>query len=444
MTGKDDPFGLYDAGDRTVFIRPQPGGRGPAMPPPPAPAPAYAGSAALELPTSQHNPLVAAAAALLSLAPRLKTASPPSRPEELRERVLAELRRFEDRATAKGVPHRLTQQAVWALAALVDDIVLNTPWGRHGSWPQQNLVASLFREVDAGERFFDRLAELERDPGNNRDLLELMYLCLAFGFEGRYRVATQRSRSVADLREGLYRLLRRPEAETAELSPRWRGLAIAQESPGFRVPPWVLLAATLALLLLLYTGFSFRLASYTDRLGPLVRTLPPLGQVQLQRGPSATAAPPAQVRLAYAVLPKIQAVLGDEMRQGIVEGTEDAAMVRVRLRDAQLFPSGSAEVTRTFRPMVTTLAGVLAQEPGKIRVVGHTDNVPIRTARFASNWALSEARALAVGRLLVAGGVDIRRIEIDGRADTEPLVSNDTPEGRAANRRVEILLSKER
>ena len=66
------------------------------------------------------------------------------------------------------------------------------------------------------------------------------------------------------------------------------------------------------------------------------------------------------------------------------------------------------------------------------------------TARFASNWALSEARALAVGRLLVAGGVDIRRIEIDGRADTEPVATNDTPEGRAANRRVEILLFKGR
>ena len=443
MSAKDDPFGLFDAGDRTVFIRPQPGGRGPAPRPEPPP-PAYAGSAALELPASQHNPLVAAAAALLSLAPRLKTASPPSRPEELRERVLAELRRFEDRATAQGVPHRLTQQAAWALAALVDDIVLNTPWGRHSSWPQQNLVANLFREVDAGERFFDRLGELERDPGNNRDLLELMYLCLALGFEGRYRIATQKSRSIADLREGLYRQLRRPEAEAAELSPHWRGVAIAQESPGFRVPPWVLLAGTLALLLLLYTGFSFRLASYTDRLGPLVQTLPPLGQVQLQRAQSGAAAAPVQARLPYAVLPKIQAVLGDEMKQGIVVGTEDAATVRVVLRHEQLFPSGSAEMTKTFRPMAELLAGVLAQEPGKISVVGHTDNVPIRTARFASNWALSEARALAVGRLLVAGGVDIRRIEIDGRADTEPLATNDTPEGRAANRRVEILLFKGR
>ncbi len=441
MSGKDDPFGLYDAGDRTVFVRPQPGGRGPALRPEPSPPPAYAG-AALELPASQHNPLVAAAAALLSLAPRLKTASPPSRPEELRERVLAELRRFEDRATAQGVPHRLTQHAAWALAALVDDIVLNTPWGRHSSWPQQNLVANLFREVDAGERFFDRLAELERDPGNNRDLLELMYLCLALGFEGRYRIAPQRATSIADLREGLYRLLRRPEAEAAELSPHWRGLAIAQESPGFRVPPWVLLAGTLALLLLLYTGFSFRLGSYTDRLGPLVQALPPLGQVQLQREQSG--APPVQARLPYAVLPKIQAVLGGEMRQGIVAGTEDAATVRVRLQHEQLFSSGSAEMTRRFAPMVGALGAVLAEEPGRIRVVGHTDNVPIRSARFASNWALSQARALTVGRLLVGAGVDIRRIEIDGRADTEPLAANDTPEGRAANRRVEILLLKGR
>jgi type VI secretion system protein ImpK len=101
-------------------------------------------------------------------------------------------------------------------------------------------------------------------------------------------------------------------------------------------------------------------------------------------------------------------------------------------------------MTSGFKPMVGMLAGVLAQEPGRIRIVGHTDNVPIRTARFASNWALSEARALTVGRLLVAAGVDIGRVEIEGRADTEPLAANDTTAGRAANRRVEILLFKGR
>jgi type VI secretion system protein ImpK len=155
-------------------------------------------------------------------------------------------------------------------------------------------------------------------------------------------------------------------------------------------------------------------------------------------------APTVEARVPYAVLPKIEAVLGDEMRRGVVAGSEDVASVRVRLRHEQLFSSGSAEMTSQFKPMLGTLAGVLAQEPGRIRIVGHTDNVPIRTARFASNWALSEARALTVGRLLVGAGVDIGRIEIEGRADTEPLVANSTPDGRAANRRVEILLFKER
>jgi type VI secretion system protein ImpK len=443
MSGKDDPFGLYDAGDRTVFTRPQPGGRGPAPRPSPSAPPAYGSSADLGLAASHRNPLVAAAGALLSLAPQLKTASPPSRPEDLRERVLAELRRFEDRATAQGVPHRLAQQTAWSLSALIDDIVLNTPWGRHSSWPQQNLVATLFREVNAGERFFERLAELERDPGQNRDLLEVMYLCLALGFEGRYRISTQRSMSIADLRDGLYRSLRRPEAEAAELSPHWRGLAVAQAGQGFRVPRWVLLAGTVAILLLLYTGFSFRLAGYTDRLGALVQALPPSEEVQLPHEQGQAVASAVAARVPYAVLPKIQAVLGDEIQQGTVEGSEDATSVRVRLRDEHLFSSGSAEMTGQFKPLVIALAGVLAQEPGPIRVVGHTDNVPIRTARFASNWALSEARALTVGRLLVGAGVEIGRIEIDGRADTEPVATNDTPAGRAANRRVEVLLFKE-
>jgi type VI secretion system protein ImpK len=77
--------------------------------------------------------------------------------------------------------------------------------------------------------------------------------------------------------------------------------------------------------------------------------------------------------------------------------------------------------------------------PGQVDVIGHSDNVPIRTFRFPSNWELSRARAESVARLLAAG-IGPARVRADGRGDSEPVAANDTPQGRAKNRRVEITL----
>ena len=85
------------------------------------------------------------------------------------------------------------------------------------------------------------------------------------------------------------------------------------------------------------------------------------------------------------------------------------------------------------------IGDALAQVKGKVEVVGHTDNAPIRTLRFPSNWELSKARAESVTTLL-AGRVPRPRIEANGRGETEPVASNDTADGRARNRRVEIVL----
>jgi type VI secretion system protein ImpK len=86
------------------------------------------------------------------------------------------------------------------------------------------------------------------------------------------------------------------------------------------------------------------------------------------------------------------------------------------------------------------IAEALAKISGAVLVTGHTDNVPLRTARFPSNWHLSEERARSVRDLLVARGVQPERIKAEGRADGEPIASNDTPANRALNRRVEITL----
>jgi type VI secretion system protein ImpK len=431
---KDDPFGLFGDGDRTVIMRPQPGGRAPQPTPAPQARPAELG------PAIGRNPLVRAASPILTLAPHLRSAQPPGDSETLRHRVAEHLRRFESEASTAGVDRQTVQLAGWALAALIDDIVLNTPWGGQGGWWTHSLVGTLFHEVNAGERFFERLETLQREPGRNRDLLELMYLCLALGFEGRYRV--QGREALARVRESLYRLIAGGDAERS-LSPHWQGVQAAHRPLAAAVPLWVVGVATLVLLALVYTGFSFRLGASSDQLAGWLAQMPPEGPVTLVRATRPEPPPPPQPpRLPDVVKPSFEEILAPDIARDLVVVEEDAQRVLIRIRDRGLFGSGRAEVQGDFMPTLERVARALEQEPGRVMVVGHSDNVPIRTPRFPSNWELSRERAQSVASVLRGRMSDPGRIATEGRAETEPIATNDTPEGRAANRRVDVTLIK--
>ena len=109
--------------------------------------------------------------------------------------------------------------------------------------------------------------------------------------------------------------------------------------------------------------------------------------------------------------------------------------VTLRIDDSLLFPSGSDVLTPQGQVVLERLSPVLQAFDGQISVEGHTDNVPIATARFPSNWELSVGRAIAVVRQLERQGIAISRMRAVGYADTQPMESNATAEGRAANRR---------
>ncbi|BCB06233.1 hypothetical protein HHSLTHF2_01230 [Vreelandella venusta] len=117
--------------------------------------------------------------------------------------------------------------------------------------------------------------------------------------------------------------------------------------------------------------------------------------------------------------------------------------VTLRIDDSLLFPSGDAVLTPQGQDVLESLLAVLASFEGQISVEGHTDNVPIATSRFPSNWDLSVGRAIAVVQYLERQGVAISRMRAVGYADTQPMESNATPEGRSANRRVELLLRQQ-
>ena len=156
--------------------------------------------------------------------------------------------------------------------------------------------------------------------------------------------------------------------------------------------------------------------------------------------PRAEAALPAGDIVAIQELAKrLKEVLGTEVEAGTVELQAEDYGVRLKIRDEDAFPSGSADIQPAFVPVLDKLVTVLNEQAGQVIVSGHTDDVPIRTAVYPSNWVLSSARAASVVHHLAQARLDDpTRIEIRAYADTRPLVPNDTREHRATNRRVEI------
>jgi len=152
--------------------------------------------------------------------------------------------------------------------------------------------------------------------------------------------------------------------------------------------------------------------------------------------PSSLAPPPAR---PSADLERLARRVAGASR-GRLELQVDARQIRLAVRDDILFPRGSAELGPAGRGLLDDLVTGLLSEPLEISVEGHSDDLPIATPRFPSNWELSSFRATRVARYLIEQGVPEGRIRVSGYADTHPRVPNDSPEHRAQNRRVDIVL----
>lgn len=135
--------------------------------------------------------------------------------------------------------------------------------------------------------------------------------------------------------------------------------------------------------------------------------------------------------------------LEDQIRSGEIEIEARGRKIIIRIRERGSFKSGSAEMADDYYNVMDEISKVLKQKPGKIEVQGHSDNIPIKTARFRSNWELSSARAVSVAHALMkGGGINEQRFAVSGYADTEPLAPNNSEANRARNRRVEIVIKQ--
>lgn len=151
----------------------------------------------------------------------------------------------------------------------------------------------------------------------------------------------------------------------------------------------------------------------------------------------------AQAKQVAEEVEEFKQALESEIERGLIVVENQLNRIVIRIRERGSFPSGDATLNQDFVPILKKINEVLTQTDGLIAVAGHTDNIPISTSRYRSNWELSTSRATSVvHELLRYNTIPPERFVLEGYADTRPLAPNDSAENRATNRRVEIVVLK--
>lgn len=411
------------------------------------------------------NPLVAMANPILAAVPQIRRSLKHPDPASLLANLRDQLEALEMSALSAEISDDTVATAVYALCALLDESAAATPWG--GNWIENGLLQAMRGKANGAEGFYAELDLICAAPQNNADLLEFFYICLALGFEGRYRGAEGGRQALEQVRDKLYGLIARRRPRPDALSEHWRtpaaqaaadaALKTAERANAARAAAeaaaqaaaasprqveaagrfalsrwprgaiWSAVAGLVGATLVFYM-LGLRLLEDETR-----SATPP--KPSLKAKSAATAQPPSAPRAPDSAAATLARALG-----GLpVAISEDAGRVTLALRDDRQFGSGSTQPAPAVRALVQAIAGALDKLPGTIHVVGHADATP-PGARYASNAELSAARARAIARLMAPKLADPKRLAADARGDTEPLAPNDTDANRAKNRRVTIQL----
>ncbi|WP_435750864.1 DotU family type VI secretion system protein [Thauera sp. AutoDN2] len=377
-------------------------------------------------PSCSDNPLVRAALRVLNLLPVLRTMTAQEDPAGLHRVLADEVRFFEQQALAANVSRDEVIAARYCLCTALDETAALTPWGSRGVWARHSLLVAFHNETWGGEKFFQLLARLAQHPERHHKLIELLYLCMALGFEGKFRVQGDGHSQLEILKRRIAALLEQNAGgHEGRLSPHWAGVASVREA-WRTVPPWVVATICAAIAFLVYAWFTFSLGPRSDAVYARLAGLevPPLVL--------ATPPPPAP--------PRLHRFLEAEIRAGLLEVMDLPDRSVVTLLGDGLFDSGSAEPRSAYLAVLGRIADALDEVDGEVLVTGYTDSIPMRSVRFPSNWHLSQARANSVSDLLEGQIARKGRIRSEGRGEANPRADNGSADGRARNRRVEIVV----
>ena len=387
------------------------------------------------------NPLIAAATNLLILFGRLRTGLVEMEAAPLMEHVAREIDGFERNAREAGVAPAEAMVAKYLLCGTADDIVQNLPGADRGIWIQYSMAARFFQTRETGVGFFQEAEKAMQAPAQYHNLLELMLTCLSLGFEGQYRTAPNGGVQLARIRAAIYETLRRVKPRPPEdISVSWLPVILGGRRRFGQIPVWAVGGIAAALVV----AFFGTLSTLINRDGAAAASAlyalhPNEVKVALDRSRPVTpfVAPNDQ-------LDRITAALAPEIGQGLVDVGAKGDYIFVRVGNLLLFTSGKADVKPEFANLAARIAEVLNTEPGPVLVWGFTDSQqPSGRGQYKTNLDLSQARAEGVRDVLAKSLTDPARITAEGKGEADAIGPNETEEGRAQNRRVEVMIAKE-
>lgn len=381
------------------------------------------------------NPLLEAAMPLLRLKAELPRSMEPRGVLLLSRLIEREVQVFQTLCTAAQIRHEHLVAASYALCTALDEAATSTAWGggdgaeQVGVWSSHQLAMRFHGDNRGGDKVFLLIGKLAAGPQQHMDLIEVVHAILCLGFEGRYGagLASDGRRQLETIRRRLFLLLSAARGEVpARLSPHVQAAAKGRFQPLHIVP----LRGVCALLLLVLAGL---FASYKIQLGRR--------SIEVQALLSALGTLQAPVLTPAARPMRLKSLLEAEIAAGTVTVDEDASRSTVTFRGDDMFAPGQARLNPRTVPLIAKVAHEINELPGRLLVNGHSDDRPIHTARFADNQQLGAARADAVAAALRAEGIESSRLQVRGLGAAQPLADNRTAEGRARNRRVDLILT---
>jgi type IV/VI secretion system ImpK/VasF family protein len=200
---------------------------------------------------------------LLTIASALKTLISAPNLTELYQDLCHETKAFENKAQTYNYRSHLILAARYALCTLIDEIILSTAWGNKSDWKNQNLLGTFQGETWGGERFFVILERSSEDPALYIDLLELMYICLNLGFEGKYHQIERGHQQLTVIMDNLFRLIMQQRGEFSKKLFLRPNLIPEKKSTNRLMPIWLVAIMMVMLLSIIYGGFNYYLNKNT-------------------------------------------------------------------------------------------------------------------------------------------------------------------------------------
>ncbi|WP_144159842.1 type VI secretion system protein TssL, long form [Paraburkholderia sp. BCC1885] len=383
----------------------------------------------LDMVRAAQNPLREASRVLLRGLVDMPDNLPSKDANVWRSLLEQEVRTFEKLCEQANIRRDHMLGASYCLCTALDEAATQTAWGKSGEsgveWIKDGLASTFHKDRQGGDKIYLLIGRLMSDPKEHIDLLEVIYRILSLGFMGRYRHETDGHRKHDAVRQRIYSEITAQRGPVpAALSPHWEGDTRGRSRPFYDFPVWISAVVLLLILLAMYGYAKYDLltgsAAVEKQIADVARMTPP-------------PAPPVL---------HLKELLKDEIAAGTVSVDEDEHHSAVTFHGDDMFVPGKATVNTSMQPLINKIAAEIVKVPGKVTVIGHSDNTPIRSRTFDSNQALSEERATQVMQLIQDAGVPANRLEAVGKGDSDPIADNKTPQGRAQNRRVEINVAE--